>query len=178
MNHKSRINWFTIKKQPGPYNFTALLQNSCGAFLGKLAGIEVVVIAALLQQLQVPALLDDAAVAHDEDEVRLADGGQAVGDQERRAVAQQVVDGVLDITLAVRAAGKVLTNIPNSRLTWKQENKTRTIDKTGVYKPPGSAKQNLPVKRNRVPRLVIIGAIMLVLISTGCFVYHKKERKH
>ena len=72
-----------------PYNFTALLQNSCGAFLGKLAGIEVVVIAALLQQLQVPALLDDAAVAHDEDEVCLADGGQAVGDQERRAVAQR-----------------------------------------------------------------------------------------
>ena len=83
-----------------------------------------------------------------------------------------------EVTLAVRAAGKVLTNIPNSRLTWKQENKMRTIDKTGVYKPPGSAKQNLPVKRNRVPRLVIIGAIMLVLISTGCFVYHKKERKH
>lgn len=83
-----------------------------------------------------------------------------------------------EVTLAVRAAGKVLTNIPNSRLTWKQENKTRTINKTGVYKPPGSAKQNLPVKRNRVPRLVIIGAIVLVLISTGCFVYHKKERKH
>ena len=83
-----------------------------------------------------------------------------------------------EVTLAMRAAGKVLTNIPNSRLTWKQENKTRTIDKTGVYKPPGSAKQNLPVKRNRVPRLVILGAIVLVLISTGCFVYHKKERKH
>ncbi len=46
-----------------------------------------------------------------------------------------------EVTLAVRAAGKVLTNIPNSRLTWKQEHKTRTIDKTGVYKPPGSAKQ-------------------------------------
>ena len=60
------------------------------------------VIAALLQQLQVPALLDDAAVAHDEDEVRLADGGQAVGDQERRAVAQQVVDGVLDKLLRLR----------------------------------------------------------------------------
>ncbi len=83
-----------------------------------------------------------------------------------------------EVTVAVRAAGKILTNIPNSRLTWKQENKTRTIDKTGVYKPPGSAKQNLPVKRNRVPHLVIIGAIVLVLISTGCFVYHKKERKH
>ena len=83
-----------------------------------------------------------------------------------------------EVTVAVRAAGKVLTNIPNSRLTWKQENKTRTINKTGVYKPPGSAKQNLPVKRNRVPHLVIIGAIVLVLISTGCFVYHKKERKH
>ena len=71
-----------------------------------------------------------------------------------------------EVTVAVRAAGKILTNIPNS------------IDKTGVYKPPGSAKQNLPVKRNRVPHLVIIGAIVLVLISTGCFVYHKKERKH
>ena len=91
--------------QPGPYNFTALLQNSCGAFLGELAGIEVVVIAALLQQLQVPALLDDAAVAHDEDEVRLADGGQAVSDQERRAVAQQVVDGVLDKLLRLRVDG-------------------------------------------------------------------------
>ena len=83
-----------------------------------------------------------------------------------------------EVALAVRAAGKVLTNIPNSRLTWKQENKTHTIDKTGIYKPPGSAKQNLPVKRNRVPRLVILGAIVLVLVSTGCFVYHKKERKH
>ena len=52
-----------------------------------------------------PALLDDAAVAHDEDEVRLADGGQAVGDQERRAVAQQVVDGVLDKLLRLRVDG-------------------------------------------------------------------------
>lgn len=83
-----------------------------------------------------------------------------------------------EVTLTVRAAGKILTEIPNSRLTWKQENKTRTIDKTGVYKPPGSPRQNLPVKRNRIPRLVILGAIALVLVSTGCFVYHKKERKH
>lgn len=83
-----------------------------------------------------------------------------------------------EVTLTVRAADKILTDIPNSRLTWKQENKTRTIDKTGVYKPPGSPRQNLPVKRNHIPRLVILGAIVLVLISTGCFVYHKKERKH
>ena len=33
-------------------------------------------------------------------------------------------------------------------------------------------------KKNGKRVLVIIGAIMLVLISTGCFVYHKKERKH
>jgi hypothetical protein len=43
-----------------------------------------------------PAALRDAAVLHDEDLVRAADGRQAVGDDDRRAAAQQPVERALD----------------------------------------------------------------------------------
>lgn len=83
-----------------------------------------------------------------------------------------------EVSLDIRAAQNSLTQIPGSHLTWKNENKTLAIDKTGTYKPPGSKKENLPVKTNKVPRILFIGLLALVLVSTGCFVYRKKERKH
>ena len=42
------------------------------------------------------ALLHDFAVPHHQDQIRLADGRQAVGNEEGGAVLQQVVDGLLD----------------------------------------------------------------------------------
>lgn len=50
---------------------------------GEPAGVEVAVAAGAGEQVGVGALLDDAAVVEDEDEVGVADGGQAVGDDER-----------------------------------------------------------------------------------------------
>ena len=51
----------------------------------ELAVVELGVEAALRQQFVVIALLDDVAVLHNEDDVGLADGGQAVGHDEARA---------------------------------------------------------------------------------------------
>ena len=46
------------------------------------------------------AFLDDAAVVHDDDAVGGADGGQAVGDDDRGAVFHQPLERVLDQPLA------------------------------------------------------------------------------
>ena len=51
------------------------------------------------------ALLDDAALVHDEDQVGMADGGQAVRDEEGGAPAQQALDGVLDELLGAGVDG-------------------------------------------------------------------------
>lgn len=55
--------------------------------------------AALCQKLLMRALLLDAAVRDDQNAAGLPDGGQAVGDDERRAVLCQLVKGVLDLGL-------------------------------------------------------------------------------
>ena len=56
------------------------------------AGVE----AALGHQRVVRALLDDAAVVHHDDPVGAADGGEAVGDDDRRAVVHQPLERLLD----------------------------------------------------------------------------------
>ena len=54
------------------------------------------------QQFFVPALLDDPAVLYDEDEIRVLDGGQSVGDHDGRAPADDRIDGSLDLLLRER----------------------------------------------------------------------------
>src|SRR5699024_4841175 len=67
------------------------------------------------QQLLVPALLDDVAVAHDQDGVGVPDGGQPVGDDKAGAAAHQVVHGGLDALFGAgihRAGGLVQNQDP------------------------------------------------------------------
>ena len=61
-----------------------------------MAVVELGVEAALRQQGVVVALLHDVAVLHDEDDVGLADGGQAVGHDEARAALHHPGKGRLD----------------------------------------------------------------------------------
>ena len=63
------------------------------------------VIALLFQKLDVGPLFHNLAVPHHQDQICLADGGQAVGNEEGRAVPQQVVDGLLDILLGLGVDG-------------------------------------------------------------------------
>ena len=58
--------------------------------------------AAALQQLCMAALLDDVATLHDQDRVRVADGGQTVGDDEARAATPQRPHGPLHQELGSR----------------------------------------------------------------------------
>ena len=62
---------------------------------GEVAGVELVVLALLGDQLVVGAALYYAALLHDHDAVRVADGGEAVGDDEGRAAVHQGVHAVL-----------------------------------------------------------------------------------
>ena len=58
--------------------------------LSPLSDLDKVPVNSLLaHQLLMGALLDDFAAAHHQNQVCLADGGQAVGDQERGAARQQ-----------------------------------------------------------------------------------------
>jgi len=83
-------------------------------------------------ELLVPAALDDAALVEDDDAVRIADGGEAVRDDERRAplleVAETVEDEVfgLDRASLRRAKGENWTG------------KARAGRITGVTSPPKS----------------------------------------
>jgi len=54
-------------------------------------------VAASCQQLSVAALLYDVAVVHDQDEIGVSDGGEAVRDDEARPVGHEVVHGLLDL---------------------------------------------------------------------------------
>ena len=51
------------------------------------------------------ALLDDVAVLHHQNDVRLADGREAMGDNEARAALHQAVEGLLDLDLRARVDG-------------------------------------------------------------------------
>ena len=66
----------------------------------KLRGIELAVkTVRLLHQLLVGALLHDVAPVHDEDIVRVLDGGEPVGDDETGLVLHQFDHGGLNVDL-------------------------------------------------------------------------------
>ena len=64
-----------------------------------LEGVELVIPALLLKQLVVIALLDDGAILHDEDDVGLADGREAVGNDEAGSALCHAVEGLLNADL-------------------------------------------------------------------------------
>src|ERR1700704_4442696 len=64
--------------------------------------IEAVVAPLCLDQLLVGAVLDDLAVLQYDDVPRLADRGEAVGDDDRRASCQQAPQALLDAPLGVQ----------------------------------------------------------------------------
>ena len=51
------------------------------------------------------ALLDDVAVLHHQNDVRLADGREAMGDNKARAALHQAVEGLLNFDLRARVDG-------------------------------------------------------------------------
>ena len=59
------------------------------------------------------AALYDLAVVHDQDEVTITDGGEAVGDDQHRAVCKLVVDHIKDGILCakVQTAGGFVQDI-------------------------------------------------------------------
>ena len=74
----------------------------------KLAGVEVVIEALAGQQRFVGAVLDDLAVVNDQNLVGVADGAQAVGDDETGPAGHQAQHGLLDLFLGagIDAAGR------------------------------------------------------------------------
>ena len=62
------------------------------------------IIPALGHQLVMRAALDDFAVAHDQNQVGVADGRQPVRDEERGAPRQNVADGFLNQALEIGRA--------------------------------------------------------------------------
>src|SRR5690242_18695819 len=69
---------------------------------GELCLIQLVVRPPAYQQLFVRALLDDRAVAHHQDEMSVADGGETVCDHEAGAVGAQCRHRVLDQRFGAR----------------------------------------------------------------------------
>src|SRR5713101_4436426 len=86
-----------------------LLQQSPSA---KLAVVEVGVEAVLREQFLVGAFFDDRAVIHDQDQLRVADGGEPVGDNEAGSALHQLGHGPLNLHLGagVDAAGRFIEN--------------------------------------------------------------------
>ena len=79
---------------PGLFNshfFLTYFSFSLDFFSFKLAVIQLGVEAFLCQQLPVFALLHNVAVIHHQDPIRVADGGQAMGDDKASAALHQTV---------------------------------------------------------------------------------------
>jgi len=64
-----------------------------------MAAVQLGVNAALRQQLGMGTTLDDGTAIHDQDQVSVFDGGQAMGNNERGAAFHDLVQRGLDIKL-------------------------------------------------------------------------------
>ena len=88
-----------------------------GRGVAELAAVEVGVEAALRDEGVVRAALDDLALVHDEDQVGVADGRQAMRDDEGRAAGEQLLQRCLDELLAARVdAGGGLVQDEDARV--------------------------------------------------------------
>ena len=70
------------------------------------------IIAILRKKLGVRATLDDPPVVHDEDQIRVLDRGDPVGDNEDRAVVAQLFELGLDLAFGfhIDGGGRVVQN--------------------------------------------------------------------
>ena len=68
----------------------------------KLAGVQLFIQSALFEQLLVRSAFDDIALVHDKDEVCVADGGQAVGNNKARSAAREAIHRLLHEHLGSR----------------------------------------------------------------------------
>ena len=71
-------------------------EGSCELLLLELYLVELGIESATLEQLCVGALLDDLSLLHDADEVGVHDRGEAVGNDDGGAVADEMLDSLLD----------------------------------------------------------------------------------
>ena len=71
----------------------------CALCLIKLAVIKICVKAFCCKQLFVTALLDNIAILHNQDQVRILDGGKPVGNDKACSALHQVIHGLLDLDL-------------------------------------------------------------------------------
>ena len=74
-------------------------EHRAGLGFAELGLVEAPVGAVGVEKLSVGALFDDAAFFHDDDDVGVANRGQAVRDDEGRAALAQGVHGLLDVHL-------------------------------------------------------------------------------
>src|SRR5262245_16870653 len=86
---------------PGPAGGGAGKRLARGVLAGELEFVEGAVEAALLEQLVVAAAFDDVALLQHDDAVGGADGAQAVGDDERGAIANDLFEGLLETRLGI-----------------------------------------------------------------------------
>ena len=70
-----------------------------------VACVQTMVIAALREELAVAAGFDELTMLHDEDVVGVANGGQAVRDDEHGLFASQLGEGLLHLLFGVRIEG-------------------------------------------------------------------------
>ena len=61
-----------------------------------MLGVAAIQAVGMLEEFFVPALLDDAAAFQDNDTVSVLDGGEPMGDDERRAAIEQPPKSLLD----------------------------------------------------------------------------------
>ena len=87
-------------------HLTAQDMEKLGVFLLELFVVEIGVVAFVLKQLFVRALLDDLACADDQNKVGVADGREAVRNEERGSVFKQRRNGVLNELLGFGIDGR------------------------------------------------------------------------
>src|SRR5581483_4315904 len=77
------------------------------SFADRLLAVQIIIQAFLFHQAEMRSRLDDAAIVHHDDEIRVANRAQAVSDDQRRAPFEDAIEILLDCPLAlvVQSAG-------------------------------------------------------------------------
>ena len=88
----------------------ALAGQIVGRLVAEVGVVEVGVVTALVHQDVVAALFDDAPMAQDDDAVGVADGREAVGDEDGGAILEQEVQPFLNLRLGERVNAGVASS--------------------------------------------------------------------